>query len=363
MLDIIFHVDLDCFFAAVELLDHPELVGVPLIIGADPKKGKGRGVVSTCSYEARDYGVHSGMPISRAYELCPFAVYLRPRFNRIKEISEKVMKILQNYSNTFQQASIDEAYLDMSNVISNFQQAEKIAFSIKERVKSEVGVTCSIGVAFSKTLAKIGSDFHKPDGITVITPTNYKNLLQNLPITAIPGIGKKTKFFYYSKEIRTFKDIYELSLPELSRKLGTSGKWLFNAIHGQDRRKVHDSRNIYDPKSISSERTFHEDTDDFSLVMEKIDSMNRKLHKKMKEYNMFYRTISVKIRFQGFITYTRAQSLASPTCSISTAKAVFQELLEEFKHSERKIRLIGIKFSNFRVEKSKNQKKITEFLK
>ncbi|WP_457557871.1 DNA polymerase IV [Candidatus Harpocratesius sp.] len=363
MTDIIFHVDLDCFFAAVELLDHPELVGVPLIIGADPKKGKGRGVVSTCSYEARDYGVHSGMPISQAYELCPFAVYLRPRFNRIKEISEKVMKILQNYSSIFQQTSIDEAYLDMSNIISNFKQAEKVAFSIKEKVKSEVKVTCSIGVAFSKTLAKIGSDYHKPDGITVITPNNYKDLLQNLPITAIPGIGKKTKIFYYSKGIHTFKDIYKLSLPEISRKLGTSGKWLFNVTHGEDGRKVHDSRNKYDPKSISSERTFREDIDDFSLVMEKIDFMNRKLHKKMKKHSMFYRTISIKIRFQGFITYTRAQSLTSPTCSITTANNIIQELLEEFKHSERKIRLIGIKFSNFMIEKSKNQKKITEFLK
>ncbi len=358
----IFHVDLDCFFAAVEILDNPELRGVPLIIGADPKKGKGRGVVSTCSYEARDYGVHSGMPISKAYELCPFGVYIAPRFNRIKEISSKVMKLLQSYAEIFQQTSIDEAYLDLGDKIQNFEEAKKIGIEIKERVKNEIGVTCSVGIAFSKTLAKIGSDFQKPNGITIITPQNYQKLLANLSITAIPGIGKKTKIYYFRRGIRTFKDIFQSNLTQLTRKLGESGKWLYNTVHGQDGRKVHDSRLDYDPKSISTERTFREDTADISFILQKLREMNEKLHQKLHKRQLLYRTVSIKIRFQGFITYTRAQSFPLPTYSIQAAKEAINELMEEFKHLNRKIRLIGLRFSNLSEKLQKNQKKITEYL-
>lgn len=359
---IIFHVDLDCFFASVELLDHPEYAGVPLIVGADPKKGKGRGVVSTCSYEAREFGIHSGMPISQAYQRCPFGIYVRANFSRIQEISSKVMDILQSHCDIFQQTSIDEAYLDMTDRVENFSEAYKLANLIKDQVKSEVKVTCSIGVSFSKTLAKIGSDFNKPNGVTIITPDNYIDLLSPLPLTRIPGVGKKTKNYYFSKGFHTFADIYALDLSGIIRKLGENGKWVYDSAHGKDGREVHDSRMEYDPKSISKERTFHEDTSDFTQIFNRLHEMNDKIHQKMQKKSLLYKTITIKIRFEGFITYTRSQSLGSPSFSTSSAFEVITDLMKEFEHSSKKIRLIGLKFSNFTKAEKKNQLKITDFL-
>ncbi|MHA1519130.1 MAG: DNA polymerase IV [Promethearchaeota archaeon] len=359
---IVFHVDLDCFFASVAVLDHPEFTGVPLIIGANPKKGKGRGVVSTCSYEAREYGIHSGMPISQAYERCPFGIYTRPKFSRIKEISTQVMKILQTYCELFQQAGIDEAYLDMTEEVADFKEAEKKAHEIKNRVQKETGVTCSIGVSYSKTLAKIGSDFNKPNGVTIITHKNYQQLLSPLPITRIPGIGKKTKEQYFRKGVHTFNDIYALDLPELIRRLGDNGQWIYKSAHGTDGRHVHDSRMEYDPKSISKECTFHEDTADFQLIYKKLEEMNAKIHAKLIKRQILYRTITIKIRFHGFITYTRSQSLGSPNNNQKLAKDVIYELMGEFERSSNKIRLIGLKFSNFSKSEKKNQLKLTDFV-
>ncbi len=359
---IVFHVDLDCFFAAVAVLDHPEFTGVPLIIGADPKKGKGRGVVSTCSYEAREYGIHSGMPISQAYQRCPFGIYTRPKFSRIKEISNQVMDILQTYCDLFQQAGIDEAYLDMTEQVTDFKNAEQKAYEIKDRVQRETGVTCSIGVSYSKTLAKIGSDFNKPNGVTVITHKNYQNLLSPLDITRIPGIGKKTKEYYFRKGIHTFSDIYALKLPDLIRKLGENGQWVYKAVHGTDGRHVHDSRLDYDPKSISKESTFHEDTADFNLIYQKLEDMNGKLHKKLIKRQLLYRTITIKVRFHGFITYTRSQSISTPNNNPKLANDVIHELMSEFEKTSNKFRLIGLKFSNFSKSEKKNQMKLTDFI-
>ncbi|MHA1646905.1 MAG: DNA polymerase IV, partial [Promethearchaeota archaeon] len=264
---IIFHVDLDCFFAAVEILDHPEYKGFPVIVGADPKKGKGRGVVSTCSYEAREFGLHSAMPISKAYYLCPQGIYVKANFNRIKEVSTQVMNILNKYSPIFQQVGIDEAYLDMSEIAKDMKQANEIANKIKDEVQSEIGITCSIGVAFTKSLAKIGSDCNKPNGITLITPENYKEILCPLKITRIPGIGKKSKIYYEKHGFQIIGDFLKIPKHKMIAKFGDRGRWIYNLINGNEKRKVHDSNYIHHRKSISKERTFYEDTGDYQEIL------------------------------------------------------------------------------------------------
>ena len=360
---IIFHVDLDCFFAAVEILDHPEYEGFPVIIGADPKKGKGRGVVSTCSYEAREFGLHSGMPISKAYQLCPQGIYVRPNFNRIKEISSQVMEILQKYSNIFEQVGIDEAYLDMTKSIDNINNSKQFAKKLKDEVQKKVGITCSVGVSFTKSLAKIGSDCNKPDGITIITPNNYKEILSPLKITRIPGIGKKSKIYYEKHGFYTIGDFLKYPKHKLIANFGDRGRWIWNLINGNEERKVHDSNYIHHRKSISKERTFYEDTDDYKTIILKISELNEKIHETLEKKKIFYRTISIKVRFQGYETFLRSKSFNSPIRSKQKSLEVILDLYKEFYRKKKKIRLIGLKFSNLKEIAFKNQKKISDYIK
>jgi len=360
---IIFHVDLDCFFAAVEILDHPEYKGFPVITGADPKKGKGRGVVSTCSYEAREYGLHSGMPISKAYRLCPHGIYVKANFKRIKEISTQVMNILDKYSPIFQKVGSDEAYLDMSEIAEDMNHANKIANKIKDEVQSKVGITCSIGVAFTKSLAKIGSDCNKPNGITVITPENYKDILSPLKITRIPGIGKKSNIYYEKRGYHIIGDFFKTPKHKMIAKFGDRGRWIYNLINGNEERKVHDSTYITHRKSISKERTFFEDTGDYQEILAKITDLNNKIHEILEKKGTLYRTISLKIRFQGYETYLRSKSFNSAIRNKQKALEVVLDLYQEFYRNKKKIRLIGIKFSNLKETVKTNQKKILDFIK
>ena len=193
----ILHCDLDCFFAAVEERDNPEYKGKPVIIGADPKEGKGRGVVSTCNYEARKFGLHSALPISKAYRLCPQGIYLSPNIKKYQKASKEVMEIIRNHSSVFQQVGSDEAYIDVSDICSNFNQVLDLAKSIQRDVFEKVGITLSIGCATTKSIAKIASDYNKPNGITIVKPENMIEFLKDLDITRIPGIGKKSKVYYH----------------------------------------------------------------------------------------------------------------------------------------------------------------------
>jgi DNA polymerase IV (DinB-like DNA polymerase) len=210
MTRIIFHCDLDCFFAAVEERNNPEYQGKPVIIGADPKDGKGRGVVSTCNYEARKFGLHSAMPISKAFSRCPHGIYLRPNFEKYHQASKEVMEIVNSYSDKFQKVSVDEAYLDITDKCFNFKEVKELAELIKDEVHKKVGITISIGCAPTKTIAKIASDFNKPNGITIVEELQIKDFLKDLDITWIPGIGKKSKVYYYKKGIKTIGDIFNL---------------------------------------------------------------------------------------------------------------------------------------------------------
>ena len=307
---LILHCDLDCFYASVEIRDNPEYKGKPVIIGADPREGKGRGVVSTCSYEARKFGLHSGMPISQAYRRCPHGIYLRPNFERYSNTSKKVMSIIKKYSPLFQQVGIDEAYLDLSELCSNFMDLKSYAENLQQEIYEKIGITISIGCAPTKSLAKIASDFNKPNGITLIAPDNFKEFLKDLDIIKIPGIGKKSKIFFNKKGIKTIGDIITTPLDQMMEVFGKHGKWVWEVANGLDNREVKEFHE--DRKSISKERTFYEDTDNYNSILSKLEEINHKINKKIKKHNISYRTITLKIRFEGFITYTRSKTLPYP---------------------------------------------------
>jgi DNA polymerase IV (DinB-like DNA polymerase) len=356
---IIFHVDLDAFFAAIEIRDNPELKGKPVIIGADPNKGKGRGVVTTCSYEARKNGLHSAMPISYAYKLCPNGIYLRGNYEKYHEASEKVMDILRSFKVDFQQASIDEAYLDFSEISENFQNAYSIAQQIQRKILNAIGITCSIGCSITKSLAKIASDFNKPNGITIVEPDSIREFLSPMDITRIPGIGKKSKLFFNREQIYTVQDLYNAGLTKLVYLFGDHSVWIWKVINGLDQRPVQEH---YKRKSIGKERTFHKDERKAEIIIAKIKELNSRIHKILVKQHYRYNTITLKIRMSGFITYTRSKTMKTAFRDEKLAFKKLKDLYKEFSEEKRKIRLIGVRFSNLEQDSFLVQKLITDYV-
>ncbi len=357
---LILHCDLDCFFAAVEERDKPEYIGKPVIIGADPKGGKGRGVVSTCNYEARKFGLHSAMPISKAFKRCPNGIYLHPNFEKYQKASKEVMEIVNSYSDKFQQVSIDEAYLDVSDKCINFKEVRDLAEKLKKEVHKKVGITISIGCAPTKSVAKIASDFNKPNGVTVVKPEYVKEFLGPMEITKIPGIGKKSKIYYNKNGIKTIGDIINLTLPKMIQLFGKNGEWVWNVANGLDTREVKEFHG--DRKSISKERTFYEDTDDLNLIISKLEEINNRIHKNVIKNKIYYKTVTLKIRLEGFITYTRSKSFIHHVQDKSQVLKVINELLDQFSTVNKKVRLVGIKLSNLEKAPSVAQTTLLSYL-
>jgi len=356
---IILHCDLDCFFASVEARDNPDYKGKPIIIGADPKEGRGRGVVSTCSYEARKFGLHSAMPISQAYRRCPHGIYLRPDGKKYSKVSINVMNILKEYADKFQQVGIDEAYLDVSEICNSYEKARVLANNIRDEVLKVIGITLSIGCAPTQSIAKIASDYNKPNGTTVVPPDYILRFLEPMDITRIPGIGKKSKVYYNKKGLKTIGDIIATPLEKMIEFFGKNGKWVWEVVHGLDKREV--SEFSGDRKSISKERTFYEDTNDFNVIFSKLEEINDKIHNNLEKNNIFYKSITLKIRFEGFETYTRSKSLLFHIREKSKALKIVLELFNEFSDSKRKIRLVGIRFSNLKRNRKEIQTSLLKF--
>ncbi len=353
---IILHVDMDSFFASVERRENPNLIGKPVIVGADPKGGKGRGVVSTCSYEARKYGVHSGMPISRAYKLCPGAVYLPVNFPLYIRASENVMVILRSYAEKFQQVSIDEAYLDMSS-IGSFETTKELALKIKKEILEKEKLTCSIGVGPSKIVAKIASDYKKPDGLTVIEPSQVKDFLSPLPVRKILGVGKKTETELKNIGIETIGQLANYDIQKLLSRFGKWSVYLRNLANGIDDSEVREEECC---KSISRETTFDEDTDDPQILNPTMDAIAEDVQKALLEEGFLFKTLSIKVRYRGFITHTRTHTLEHFTSDINVTKDTSKSLLNEFLDGK-KIRLIGIRLSNLEKTTAR-QKSMEEFI-
>ncbi len=341
---IVLHCDLDCFFAAVEIRDNPQFKGKPVIIGADPKEGKGRGVISTCNYEARKYGLHSAMPISQAYRRCPHGIYLKPNGKKYFKVSNEVMDILERYSDNFQRVGTDEAYLELTEITKDFEEAIKIAKEIQQEIFTSIGITISIGIAPTKSLAKIASDENKPKGITIVKLETIYEFLKDMDITRIPGIGKKTKVHFYKKGIKKIGDIINTPLPTMIKLFGKHGRWIWNVANGLDNRKVkelHEER-----RSISAERTFFSDTSNFKEILSKFEDINKKIHKSIVKHQITYKTITLKIRLEGFETYTRSRTLPFHIQDEKFVLKIILELFKEFSNNKKKVRLVGIKLSN-----------------
>jgi DNA polymerase IV (DinB-like DNA polymerase) len=337
------HADLDAFYAAVEEKNNPEYTGKPIIVGADPKNGEGRGVVSTCNYKAREYGIHSAMPISRAWKLCPEAIYLSVNMSLYAKVSKRIMSILRSYADKFEQISIDEAFLDVSQRTKNLDGAEKLAKKIKEEIKKKEGLTLSIGIGPNKLIAKIASDFRKPDGLIVIEEKNAKDFLATLEVNKIRGIGPKTKNRLNNIGIITIGDLASYSVNKLVVELGSWGAEFHRMAQGIDNSEVLEER---EPKSFSREHTFEHDVSDASLVNSTIDQLCEDLLTEVNYYDYFFKTVTVKIRYEDFETFTRAKSLSLSTNKKEVLKKVACKLVEPFLDSLKKVRLIGVKVSN-----------------
>ncbi len=352
---IIFHVDMDSFFTSCETRENPELGGKPVVVGADPKKGLGRGVVSTCSYEARAFGVHSGMPISKAYRLCPNAIFLPVNFRLYWSVSENIMHILRKYAVKFQQTSIDEAFLDLTGRV-DFNDSEKLARRIKDEILEKEKLTCSIGIGPNKLIAKMASDFNKPDGITVVKIEDVKDFLFPLPVRKLYGIGKKTELVLNELEIETIGDLAKQNVQMLQGQFGKFGIYMHSYANGVDESEVTEE---YGVQSIGREITFEEDTSDTIVLNETLDALVEDVYSALMESVNLFRTVTLKIRYENFETHTRQKTLARSSADLNAIKDTAMELLPHFIESKKRVRLIGLRLSN--LSASEDQKTLKAF--
>jgi len=350
---IILHVDMDSFYASVEQRRAPSLKGRPVVVGSDPKGGIGRGVVSTCSYEAREFGIHSGMPISQAYKLCQDAVYLRVDMQLYKEVSCRVMEILRSEAGRFQQVSVDEAYLDISEKVRDHERAIKIAQEIKAKIRAQEGLTCSIGIASTRSAAKIASDLDKPDGLTVVEPDRVAGFLEPLEVRRLQGIGRKNEEILHGLGIQTIGQLARFDRNKLVDVFGKWGTGMHLLAQGVDDSEVEERG---ETRSVSREHTFDVDTGDTALLYVALDNIAGLVHNSLQNMGFSFRTVSVKVRQADFTTFTRARTLYHDTRDPDTIRQVSHELAREF-FDGRKIRLLGVRLSNL----GKNKLRQTTF--
>jgi len=333
---------LDAFYASVEQRENPELLGKPLIIGADPKDGKGRGVVVACSYEARQHGIRSGQPISIAYRLMPQAMYLRPDFETYEDVSSDIMTFLRKYADKFEQASVDEAYMDVTQICALYGGPVELANRIKREVKELFSLTCSIGIAPNKSAAKIASDMKKPNGLTFIDEAHVREVLAPLPVSKISGIGRKTETSLRELGIITIGDLAKSSPRLLHDNFGKSAVWLWAIANAEERVEVEEN---FVMQSIGAEHTFEKDTADWSVIDHELTTLSETVYNRLVEERMAFRTVVLKIRFRGFETHTRNKSLKFSTTKKTVILETIRELCAEFQPTKKEVRLVGVRIS------------------
>ncbi|ELV3410115.1 DNA polymerase IV [Staphylococcus pseudintermedius] len=332
----IIHIDMDFFFAQVEVRDHPSLRGKPVIVGG---KASGRGVVSTASYEARAFGVHSAMPMARAYQLCPNGYYVTPRFEAYREVSQQIMEIFKSYTELVEPLSLDEAYLDITELVRPDLPASKIAEYIRRDIYNQTQLTASAGVSYNKFLAKLASGMNKPNGLTVIDYQNVHDILMQLDIGDFPGIGKASKEKMHAKGIYNGQDLYEKSERELVYLFGKRGYQLYQRVRGYDDREVKAERIR---KTVGAERTFSLDTNDDEEILQKIEMLSEKIAQRLEKMNQAGRTVTVKIKTHRFENFSKQQSLITPVQDADEIYRIAYDLYYELKEAEVPIRLVGV---------------------
>jgi DNA polymerase IV (DinB-like DNA polymerase) len=337
---------MDSFYASAETKRNPSLRDEPVVIGADPKDGKGRGVVVSCNYPARKFGLRSAMPISEAWRLCPQAVYLRPDFEYYESLSSQVMQIIRARVKDFEQVSIDEAFVDLRSIATTMGEAEAWVARLKDDLRAETGLTCSVGVAENKSAAKIATDLHKPDGITVIGTGMTKEFLAPLPISVIPGVGVKTELLLKEIGIAKVGDLQKLEVDLVKKRLGGSGLWIWDVANGLENEPVKE----HELKSFSTERTLEQDSKDWAVIEGIVSELASELGDRVRSAHIVFRKVGIKVRFRGFETHTREARLATYSNDKDTILREARSLLRAFQDKKLPVRLVGLKVSEVRRE-------------
>ena len=341
---VIIHLDMDAFFAAIEQRDRPELRGRPVVVGADPQGGKGRGVASTCSYEAREFGIHSAMPIRQAYRRCPHAAFVPVDGAKYSRESKRIRDILGEFTPVVQMVSIDEGYLDVTGSLRLFGGKRCLAERIQERIEEETELTASLGVAPCKLVAKIASDLEKPRGLVIVEPDEVEAFLAPLEVRRLPGCGPKMREVLSRLGVETIGDLAALSEDDLREEFGEWGKDLHRKARGLDEGPVREGEG---PKSIGHEHTFGEDTADRDELHRTLMRLCEKTAWRVRKAKVRGRTVTTKVRFEDFTTLTRQRTLPKPVCEATEIYVAAVENLKAARIGRRKVRLIGVQVSGF----------------
>lgn len=340
----IIHIDMDAFYASVEQMDFPELRGKPLAVG-----GGERGVVAAASYEARKFGVRSAMPSVTAKEKCPQLLFVKPRFERYKEISQQIRKIFFEYTDLVEPLSLDEAYLDVTENKKNISSANDLAREIRKRILDEVGLTASAGISVNKFLAKVASDINKPNGQKTIHPSKIDEFLEKLKIEKFYGIGKVTANKMHTMHIFNGADLKKKSRDELVQLFGKSGDYYYNVVRGIHNGEVKPNRI---QKSVAVERTFSEDLNDDQQIKEKLEALSLELEQRLSKKNIFGKSLTLKIKYKDFTQFTRSKTQDD---FYNSSKQFYKTAIQlwEARPHNKAIRLLGLSLSNLNTEEKK----------
>lgn len=344
----IIHIDMDAFFASVEQLDNPELRGKPVAVGGSGE----RHVVAAASYEARKFGVRSAMPSVIAKRLCPGLIFVRHRFERYHELSQKIFEIFSEYTGLVEPLSIDEAFLDVTTDRKNIGSATIIARMIKNDIRERTGLTASAGISVNKFLAKIASDIKKPDGIFVIPPEEAERFIENLPVDKFHGIGKVTAERMHKLGIHTGKDLKNWDLPSLVRNFGKTGKFYYDIARGIDERPVEPES---ERKSIGTELTYEKDlTTRFEIIAE-LYKVEKELMRRISDAGTTGKTVTLKIKFSDFRTITRSRTLRNYIRDFGTLHKEVTAIRKSLDLEGKKIRLLGVTVSNLETDEDEDR--------
>lgn len=337
----ILHIDMDAFYASVEQRDNPALKGKPVAVGGDPTQ---RGVVAAASYEARTFGVRSAIPMSRAVRLCPSLVIVRPDFQKYRAVSQQIFALYREVTPLVEPLSLDEAYLDVTENSWNEPLGVNVARRLKARIKETTQLTASAGVAPNKFLAKIGSGWRKPDGLTVVAPERVEQFLQGLPVDALWGVGPVTAERLRKHGIEKLTDVRARPLEELEAIVGSLASWLVDLSHGRDDRTVEPNRPA---KSAGSEETYATDLQSLEEIRREIDLLARGVVEWIEKKSLKARTVTIKVRYSDFTTVTRSHSTSDYTCDVEAMVARAIKLLDKTEAGARAVRLLGVSLHNF----------------
>lgn len=340
----ILHVDMDAFYANIEMRDNPKLANKPVVIAKHPNLTEGRGIVSTCNYLAREFGIRSAMSSLEAFKRCPHAVFIHGNMQHYVEVSAQIRQIFYQYTELVEPLSLDEAYLDVTENKKGIKSAIKIARLIQQQILDEIGLTCSIGVSYNKFIAKVASDFHKPFGMTLVTPDEAVAFLKQLPIEDFYGVGRKSVPTFHQHQIFKGEDLFKWQLDDLIKQFGKMGYSLYFKVRGIHNAPV---KNHRERKSIGTETTFSKFLETDSDVLTIFNRLTKKVANKLQEKGLKAQTITIKIRYDDFETLTRQMQLSTPSDQYEECVRVVEHLWQIHGNLERAVRLLGVSVSKF----------------